>query len=119
MKIPNNLIDKLEDCSFVFKETEYEVRTYGGHTSSPTISFDSPKGIDVTIILDFDGTYFSIRIGHEPFLSTVSQWGFTNTEELPQPLQGMVTQALKGTIAFFKDPTKFRETVNQNLLDKL
>ena len=119
MKIPNSLIDKLEDCSFVFKETEYQVRTYGGHTSSPTISFDSPNGAPVTIILEFDSTYFSIQIGYEPFLSTVSEWGFTETGELPETLRVLVEQALKGTIAFFKNPTKFRETVNQNLLDKL
>ena len=119
MKIPNSLIDKLEDCSFVFKETEYEVRTYGGHTSDPTISFDSPKGTSVIITLDSDSTYFSILIGHEPFLSTVSEWGFTETGELPETLRVLVEQALKGTIAFFKNPTKFRETVNQNLLDKL
>jgi hypothetical protein len=120
MKISGKLTDKIEqDYSFSFKDTKYQVRTYGGHDSIRTISFDSPKGVSVIVSLDIERYSFSIAIGHEPFLSA---WGgsvFNETEELPQPLRGLVEQALKGLTALPKDSAKFRETINQNLLDKL
>jgi hypothetical protein len=120
MKISYKLIDKIEqDCSFSFKGTEYRVRTYGGHNSPPTISFDSPKGASVIIRLDPEYLAFSVEIGHEPFLTSPAGLDFNNTEELPQPLRGLVEQALKGLTALLKDPLKFKETINQNLLAKL
>jgi hypothetical protein len=121
MKISYKLIDKIkQDCSFTFKDTEYHVRTYGGHNSPPTISFDSPKGTSVLVSLIYDlAGYFSVDIEHEPFLTSPAGSDFSDTEELPQPLRGLVEQALKGLTALVKDPLKFREIINQNLLDKL